>query len=172
MFESLTYKHKFLVLIGVFLLLIVASYKMSLKRTFETRASLLETESKLKQVKESGLDISQLKQKELFLDRQIGSAEDVELVPHLIIDFISQYNKVKISNIDTEHQYADTNFMIYTNRVTVEGDYNNLIRLLYDLELKFNSSRIINAKFFKKKNYKLRKEQLFLELTFQNYEKK
>lgn len=171
MFTNLTYKVKFFILIGVTILLSIVSYKMSFKKMLDTKKTIREVDAKLEKVSSADVDVDILTQKISFLDKQIGSTTDVELVPHLLIDFISTFSKVKIFKIKEVHHATDNNFNIYTNQIVLQGNYNDLMSVLFAIEKEVSDSRIVNVEFYKEKDHRVRKHKLYLKLTFQNYEK-
>ena len=69
------------------------------------------------------------------------------------------------------HTFSDTEFKIYSNQITVEGAYNNLIELLYTIEKEYKASRIVSTNLYSKKNYQTKTTKLYLKIILQNYEK-
>ena len=64
------------------------------------------------------------------------------------------------------------NFNIYSNKISIKGGFNELIKTIYAFETEFNFARIATMKFYVLKNRKTRKKELYNDIIFQNYEKK
>ncbi len=173
MFKNLTYKRKFFLTILGFVLLLMAAYKKTYKHTFTARKALNEVRQKLNNTEASANNLIALKNDIKSLDRLIGghSLNPIH-VQQKLLDFMAKKNlKVDIVSIENAHVFTDKEFLIYSNRIELEGSYEELVKLLYETEKKFSGSRVVSAKFYSKKNYKTRKQTLFLKIILQNYEK-
>ncbi len=173
MFENLTYKQKFLAVIGVFILLFLASYKKNFKNMFLAKQELKNVEQKLLSAQNSFSEIYILKNNIRSLDNIIGGhTTNPEQVQQMILDFISQKgSKVNLISIEDLHLLLDKEFLIYTNQIELGGSYTDLTNLLYEIEKNFSYSRVLSAKFYTKKNYRTNTKNLYLKIILQNYEK-
>jgi hypothetical protein len=173
MFDKYTYKQKFYALIILFIMLLLASYKKTFKHVFSAQNELSLIEERITESNVSDQDLyvlnSQLTDLDLFIR---GQNAEPQLVQHEILDFITRSNfKVDVVNIENVHLFKDTDFMIYTNQLEVEGDYIDLMKLLYSIENKFESSRVVSLAFYVKKDFRNKRKRLILKLILQNYEK-
>ena len=95
-----------------------------------------------------------------------------QLVQQEILDFVTHGGyDVKIESVDEVHEASDNKFLIYSNQLTMEGTFEELLKVVYDFEKKFKYSRVVNINFFKKKDYRTRRTKLYAKIIFQNYEK-
>lgn len=170
-FEKYTYKTKVKALAVLFVLLSYTSYK----RSFTSLISLIrenkELNEKANKVNNKPNDINNLNDQLMLLDRMIGGeVNNKEEIQHNIINFISRYSQdISIYNLDQMHEFEDSNYKIYTNQVDVTGEINHLLKLSYDFEKNFSSSKLISVNFYtQKENNKT--DVLHLKMIFQNYE--
>ncbi len=173
MFKNLTYKRKFFLTVLGFVLLLMASYNKTYKHTLAAKKELSEVRKKLENTEHSTNSLNVLKNDIKSLDKLIGGHSlDPVHVQQKLLDFIAKTNlNIDIVSIENVHVFTDKEFLIYSNQIELEGAYEELIKLLYETEKKFSGSRVVSAKFYSKKNYKTRKQTLFLKIVLQNYEK-
>ncbi len=171
MFNEIPYKKKVIGLLLIFILLAIVSYKKSFIVTYQTNKSITKINEKLVLINSSNENIKYLSEKMNALDNLIGKQVEPELVQHFLIDFISQFKKIQIVHLEETHTFSDDSFNIYTNQIVLQGGYNDLIKTIYQIEKQFKTSRIIGVNFYTKQDYNLKKQQLFVKLIFQNYEK-
>lgn len=171
MFESLTYKQKFVALLIATLALSGAAYK----RSFSVLGDLLSENEKLKQAVVDDLNfqdgLQDLGQDLKMLDGQLGLQNlPKEQILQSYIKVIGQHENIEIFNIPEYHQSERENHRTITNFIEITGSLNNLLRLVYRLETEVSLSRIVSLHFYtiKAKDKSLR---LHLKITFQNYEK-
>ncbi len=173
MFKTIPYKKKFIVVLLGFVVLLLASYKKNFKNIFEARKQLNTITNKLNTVDDSSNQIFFLKNEIAQLNDLIGGqTKEPELVQQLILDFITNVNlDINIHDIEDTHIFNDDDFTIYTNVLQIEGDYNTLLKLLYNIEKDFSASKVVSSEFYTEKNYRTNSKKLFLKLILQNYEK-
>jgi len=173
MFENLTYKHKFLAIIAISILLGFAAYKRSFKLTLDVFSEYCELNEKLNEINYSSSTIQDLDTEIRFLDNLLGqeSMEPV-LVQQEILDFVThKSNAITVFDLAEMHKASDNEFLIYTNQLTIEGNFDELLKMVYEFEKEFPYSRVVNTSFFKKKDFKTRRIKLYAKIIFQNYEK-
>jgi len=173
MFENLTYKQKFLALIVIAILLGYAGYKRSFRLTLDAYNDYTELSEKLKEINSSSSTIQELDTEIRYFDNLLGK-ENIEpiLVQQEILNFVTNNSKsVKVFDLAEVHEASDKKFIIHTNQLTIEGSFEELLKIVYEFEKEFPYSRVVNTSFFKKKDFKTRRIKLYAKIIFQNYEK-
>ncbi|WP_156133061.1 hypothetical protein [Lacinutrix sp. Hel_I_90] len=124
-------------------------------------------------INESSSDIGVLDSEIKFLNNLIGEdGVEPELVQQEILNFVTNTSdKVSVVTIEEVHNASDNGFVIYSNQLTLEGSFEDLLTTVYRFEREFSFSRLVNVSFFKKKDYKTRQQKLYSKIIFQNYEK-
>lgn len=69
-------------------------------------------------------------------------------------------NNLKVINFLEPHIFVKEELTIKTFQFTIEGSFNDINRLIYQLEQKTKFGEVINLHFEKKKNYKSNKNYL------------
>lgn len=171
---KLTYKQQFYALIGLALIMCLFAYNRSFKPTINTVSGYYSAKTKIENADVLHQQLAQATAKNNQLDGLIGkNTTDPILVQNAIMEFVAgRPYPIKVTSFDPMHKANDPYFTVYTNSVTLEGGLNDLLKTMYDLETQFELSRIAHVNIYIKKNYKTRKNELFSQLLFRQYEKK
>lgn len=172
MWEKLTYKNRFWILcIAAFIALLI-SYNLAIKVTFETRKELKENEANYEQASKSPAQIQQTREQLEKLNARFYTAgEENSDFRDVLLDEVSRLAdryKVKVSSYPVEHLYATSSFLIETNEVVLQGNYKNLLKLLHHVENTEPLGKISAVEFYTEYDRKLKKDYLYLKMTFQN----
>ncbi|WP_179008669.1 hypothetical protein [Winogradskyella forsetii] len=173
MFDNISYKKKFFILILVGVLLSISAYKRSFSLTIDSYKESKSLNERLNYINSASNDVSALDKEIKFLNNLIGEESiEPELVQQEILNFVTNnHNRVSVDNIEEVHNAKDNDFIIYSNQLTLEGSFRDLLEVIYNFEKKFTYSRLVNVTFFIKKDFKTRTEKLYSKIIFQNYEK-
>ncbi len=154
------------------MILLLASYKKTYKHTLAAKKELSLVEEKLFNNESSINELYFLKDEISNLKKTIGGqTKNPEHVQQELLDFISKNEfNVNIVSIEDVHLFSDNDFLIYSNQIELEGGYEDLIETLYEIEKKFENSRVVNANIYSKKNYRTQAKTLYLKIILQNYE--
>jgi hypothetical protein len=174
MFNNFTYKQKFFGVIIGFLILFLALYKKTFSKVIESRQKLSFIEEKSELLNESNYNIFNTKNEIKNLDDIIGGDNtNPQDVQQKILNFITKKElNNNLVSIEDVHLNSNNEFLIYTNQIMLDSNYESLIKILYDIEKQFIDSRVISAKLFSKKNTRTNKTKIYLKIILQNYEKK
>lgn len=171
MFEQFSYKKKFVFLMVIFGMLLVASYK----RSFNVLIASVKENNKLTEqdisFKKKTKNMNQLVNEIAYLDKVIGK-ENVtrEQIQQDIVSFIAlKQPQISITDLQPIHIFQNNDHLIITNIIEVSGSLNQLLQLGYSFEKELNISRVVAMSFVKRKNQQ-KKEDLYLKIIFQNYE--
>lgn len=172
MFENITYKKKLFGLSVLIIVLFLAANKRSFKVTKASYDNYKELEAKLEDINSSTINLNKIQADILLLDNLIGKqGVSPEEAQQSILDFMTEYDYVNIVNLEEVHFASGNGFNIYTNQLVLEGEFNNLIKVVYAFEKEFSLSKVVSISFNKEKNYNSRREELKVNIMFQNYEK-
>ena len=170
MFESYSYKKKFIALILIFCMLSVAAYRRSFKGLIEAYKENKNLKELSNNIKSKTDNIDDLRNKVFQYDKFLGNQNvSNDVIQQEIISYSTSHKGISIHELETTHVFEKENYRVLTNQLDVIGNINELLKLTYDFETKFNFSRIISTNFYvKKKNNS--SEELHLKIIFQNYE--
>jgi hypothetical protein len=173
MFKKYTYQQKFKVSIVLLVLLALATYKKTYRQIFRIHNELETMTQRINETGASNQEIYNINTQLNDLDVLIGrQGAEPEMIQHKMLDFITNSKlDVNVINIEKAHLFKGAEFMIYTNQIEVEGGYENLVKLLFQIESDFMISRVSNVKLYTVKDFRNKKKRLILKLILQNYEK-
>ncbi|PKB18323.1 hypothetical protein [Flavobacterium sp. 5] len=171
MFENYSHKQKFHALIIVFFMLSITAYKRSFHTLYEVITEYHTLSKKAEDINRKAKNTNSLNKDIAYLDKIMGKeGVSKEMVQQGIVSFASENSRgISISDLKPIHDFQEDNYHIITNQLDVTGNSNQLLKLTYDFEKKFDFSRIVSMNFYTaKKNNK--SEVLHLKMIFQNYE--
>lgn len=174
MFSDISYKNKCIALLVILPLIFSVAYMRSFSKTIEAKNKLSQLNSKLLLVDNAQQEFVGLRADVNNLDAIIGKeVPSPDLVQQEIFDIFSEipYEPVLV-RLDESHKFNDTYFDVYTNSLLLKGDFSNLLKTAYYYEKNFEYSRLVSMFYYTKKNPKNKKNVLFEQLIFQNYDKK
>ncbi len=173
MFENITYKKKFLMLILLLIILAITGYKRSFSLTIDAYDNLQSSRLKLAEVSNSRQKIAALKNEVAYLDQVIGKeAANADVVQQEILNTFNRIeNGSDLVKLEEIHIANNDYFNIYTNQLILSGGYKDLLEATYQYEKEFDYSRVVSLKFFVEKEPRSGRKKLFEQLIFQNYEK-
>jgi len=170
-FEKYSFRKKKVVLLIVIVLLGATAYKRSFNVTLQQLS--LHDELTIKEY-EAQNSVETLKTKSLQLHQinTIIGKENVknEVVQHSFLNFVKKQDlDLIVNSIDLPHQFQHPDFKIYSNKVTLKGDYTSVTKFIHQFEKDFNLGRIVSLNLFKQNNRKSRRDELFTTMYFQNF---
>ena len=165
MFDNLTYKKKCMALLFITFVVLMACYKKTFKDMFAAKRQLSAVEEKLTNTSKSQNRLAILNREVFELDYLIGGqTNNPENVQYQILDFISNNSlKVNIVSIQDVHLFNSDEFLVYSNVLELSGTYEELVKMLYEVETLFTNSRVVSSQFYT--------QNLFLKIILQNYDK-
>lgn len=171
--NSFTYRQKNYALILIALLLFWASYKRSFSLTVNAKKELVELDNKLAGATDSYKEIEYIKEEVNSLTNIIGT-ESVrsDVIQQSILEQVTRLSDslgLKVESIDQIHSFKSSDYIIFSNLLVLEGDFNTLFKALNYLEREFKGSRICSLEYYTKKNLQLKKSKLYARVIFQNY---
>jgi hypothetical protein len=173
MFDKYTFKQKNRVLLLIFIVLAFASYKRSFVLSIIANEEIKQQELNLSKVENSEENLQQLFYSISVLDKTIGKTNlKPDRIQQEILNTLARYSKtynVSLESIEETHKYKNVDYSILSNEVILEGRFNNITKMIYDLELNFEFARLINVEFYKKKILSTKKTKLYAKILFQHY---
>lgn len=160
-----------MVIISVFVLFLIAGYRISFRKTFELRGEISEKEKKIEWMKEKEKEIPFLKAKmEMIETADSGDSSSIRAKLTSYISDYAELNSCIVTEIPVFSNYKNNHLNIQTNRFTVKGSFHALLPLLHELETKYDlSTRVVSAKFYSLKDMQTKRKQLYLNLITQSF---
>jgi len=154
----MTKQQKNIVLIIGFLVSLYICYQLAISKTLEQKEQHNELSKEVLLSKNGPKQLSLLKQKEVYYDSLLtkyqldGSSVQNNLLK--VINAYSEANNIKVISFLEPHLIIKNELIIKTYDFTLEGQYNDINKLIYQLEQHTKFGEIINLKFEKKNNFR------------------
>lgn len=169
----MTSKSKNIALACGFVLALVVCYQLAISKTL----SIYKTYNKLKNEEllfgNTPRQLSILKQKAKYYDSilEVNKIKGNSIQNNLL-EMMSDYaknNEVKIISFVEPHLEIQNDLKISAYQFSLEGEYNDLIKLVHKLEQETRFGEIINLHFEKKKNFKTGKYYLITSVLLKSF---
>lgn len=172
MWDKLTYQKKVLAIAGGFVLFLLLAYAIVFSRTIKLYKDIKVKNEKLVWLKEKEKEIPALQQQMTLLDKAYNASDSASIRDRLTA-FISDYaeeNDCMVTEIPENAFYASSKLNVQTNRFVVKGNFNDLLKLLNEVETEFNySAKVVSAKFYSIVDLQTKKTNLFLSVITQSF---
>jgi len=154
----MTQKTKNILLVVGFLLVVMIAYKYAIANTLQLKQEYKTLQQDALFFDNMPLQLSSLKQKEIYYDSlltayQLGESSMQNSMLSAINTFASSH-KLKVVDFVEPHSIQQSDLKVNTYQFTLEGHYNAIIALVYQLEQHTKFGEIINLNFKKQKNYR------------------
>lgn len=154
----MTKTQKSIILIIGFVASLYICYALAISKTLEQKAQYNTLAKEVLLSKNAPKQLSLLKQKEVYYDSLLtkyqldGSSVQNNLLK--VINAFAEANNIKVVSFLEPHFMAKNDLMVNTYDFTLEGPYNAINQLIYQLEQQTKFGEIVNLHFEKKKNFR------------------
>ena len=171
----MTGKQKNIILFSGLLILLLAAYQFSVRKTFEMSASIEKLTKDKLTLDNAEVRLNMLQQQNVYLDSILESNQvsaDQSFGQNLLqkVDGLREKHKVKLVSLDPPHQIKKDGATIESYLIEVKGDFRNLMLFSSDLE-KQRLEKFSSVDFNKKMNYKTRRKELICSMILQRLSK-
>ena len=109
-------------------------------------------------------------------NKQLGYTTNIEASNQSrLLNYISEYckaHKAHISLLPQNHNENKNGYEVETNIVQFEGDYKEILQLIYDIEQQQKISKVVSANFEVKEDWAAKVKKLYATVYFQNIKAK
>ncbi|MEO9806170.1 MAG: hypothetical protein ABJF04_23115 [Reichenbachiella sp.] len=162
MLNKLSYQHKTYLLLVGFISIAILGYNTSLKKTFEAYEAV--QSYKEGRVHRADVNLHKLKSRHTTLDSTYKTIQKLEYDRLMILEIgrmIRKYS-VDLNKLESE-RFSGSEL----NILTISGNFNNLCRVLNDLEMNFYAGRIMSSEFLVILDKKTKIKTLHLKIFLQ-----
>jgi hypothetical protein len=164
----MSYKKKNIILLFSFIALLSFIYVFSISKTLGYKKKLIKLQQEREKIDNSTIELKLLKEKSIYLD-SILKQENISVTnsfQQIILKKINEFkkeNKIELIEFNTSINVLDSNTNIQLYPLIIKGNFNELLSFLNYIEQQ-GLGEIKNINFLKKKDYRTRKNFLFLKL--------
>jgi hypothetical protein len=166
-------KQKNIVLIVGFIAVLYICYLLAISKTLEQKGLYNTLSKEVLLSKNAPKQLSMLKQKEVYYDSLLMKYQlDGSSIQNNLLKVINSYadaNNLKVVSFLEPHVISQNDLTIETYDFIVEGHYNDIIKLIYQLEQQTKFGEIINFHFEKKKNFRTGKYYLQAKVLLMSF---
>lgn len=170
--RKITYKSRLLYLLISGGLFAVILYNMAISDTLTIAFENKQLENQVIENIDAPKEIQSIKQKLAKIEQLVGNKNQEEINVHqLLLESIAQYNQRKALILqDFPQPYVHTNngYVIKTAKVTVQGDFINLLKLVHFLEQNYNIGKVVAVDFEATKPLHTKKRELHSTIYIQD----
>lgn len=166
-------KQKNIVLVIGFVIALVICYQLAISKTMQQKNRFKNLSQEALLFKNAPKQLSLLKQKEVYYDSLLtkyqldGSSIQNNLLK--VINTFANANNLKVISFLEPHTISKNDLLIKTYEFVIEGDYNAINKLIYQLEQQTKFGEIINLHFEKKKNFRTGKSYLQAKVLLRSF---
>ncbi len=163
-------KRKFYLLIVGVVILAFASYSLAISKTFEARSQYVDLSKKIEVAKSLSSDLEKWQSLNTQLDGRLGGELVLSGFQENLLGSVGKFCSEKdltLFDFSEPFEGNEGGYSIETIVLKIEGDYKPLLELVHHLETDFKGGKVASVSFFKEKNYRKNREELFLELYIQ-----
>ena len=166
--QSISPKHKFYGLLVAFALLWAFAYHFSIKETIEQVGLYRQNNQNLEQAANAPQRINEYQNQlnQLNAKQQYQVYDRANLFEQ--VNTFCRLHSLSLNNFSPEEIQQQGEFQIFTNQITVQGKYVDMIKLAYAMEFEQSLGHLAAATFEQKKDLRSRKTYLEGSLFLQN----
>ena len=169
----MTSKQKNIVLLIGFFLLILVCYQLAFKNTLEQKKEYTSLKNQEQLFKNVPKQLAVLKQKEVYYDSLLTKYQlDGSSIQNNLLKTINSFansNTIKVVSFLEPHVISKNDLVLKTYDFVLEGDYNAINKLIYQLEQQTKFGEVINLHFEKKKNFRTGKYYLQARVLLKSF---
>jgi hypothetical protein len=140
-----------------FLIIVIISYKFAFSKTIEVNRELKIINKEIDTLENVSKLSFNLKRREQFLD-SILSKNNLKntSIQNNLLDVLNKESfklGFMVSKFNKPHVFEENSIIATSYSFILEGDFNNLLQMIYILEMDYNFGEIIHISFIKKRNY-------------------
>ncbi|MBV7269085.1 hypothetical protein [Winogradskyella luteola] len=154
----MTKKQKNIILVIGFVFALLICYQFAISNTLEQKQQYDTLSKEVLLSKNAPKKLSLLKQKEVYYDSLLtkyqldGSSIQNNLLR--VINAFAESNNLKVVSFLEPHITVKNDLTVKTYNFTLEGQFNDINQLVYQLEQQTKFGEIVNLHFEKKKNFR------------------
>ena len=163
-------KKKFYLLIFGVIILGLASYSFAIGKTIDEHRQFANLSDKVEVAKSLTADLKKWQALNHQLDERLGGEMVLSGFQESLLGSVGKFCSQKdltLSDFSEPFEGFEGGYSIETIILKIEGDFKPMLELVHHLETRFKGGKVASVSFFKEKNYRKNREELFLELYIQ-----
>lgn len=151
-------RNKNILLIIGFIAILFLCYQVSIKKTFNLKTEITNLNDSINRYEFLSKQSQNLKAKESYLDSILSTnnLKNVSIQNNILEDLntLSEEKGFSIVAFNEPHSISESNITVNSYAFRIQGDFNNMLELIYHFEQETNLGKISHVNFEKKRNYR------------------
>jgi hypothetical protein len=173
MLKNLSEKYKFYLLVAGLIILLVISYQVALKGTFQCIKNCRTLKEKAKTAAQMPQKVANLKKELNSLNGQyfdnIHSQNDAHEVILEKLSLLSSKYSTSVTGYPERHIFQTSFIQTETHTAILHGGFINLLHVLYQIEANERVGRIASVEYYTVIDYKTKITNLYSRIYIQNF---
>lgn len=169
----MTSKQKNIIYVVAFIVVLIMCYKLAISNTLELKNTYQELKAEETIFESLPKEMNNLKQKKVYYDSILKkySLHESSFQNNLLatLNEFAEKNNVKIVDFLAPHIFKYENYTDFSYQFKLQGNYNDMLRLIYEIETQYRFGEIAHLSFEKKKDFKRNKNFLEASVILKNY---
>ena len=170
--KQLTYQQRLLYVLiagGIFSIVL---YNMAIADTVNLAIENADLEQQIAKSQDAPQQIQHLKKKLQQIEQLVGNTDETDIDIHQVLleavtGYVQQHGLV-LKDFPRPYETIDKGYITKTAKVTVEGDFINLLKLVYFLENNYKVGKVVALDFMATKELRTQKRRLNTIIYLQN----
>ena len=174
MFKQLSYRKKNRILLVGSLLSILLIYELAIKKTIIAYANCKQMEVQLQTANDAPKMMNELRRKNAKMDLLLGNEGKYADIQQSILGVVTDYcnaNNLVLEQFPTPSVENNNGITIETNIITIEGEFGQLLNLIYLFEQKYKIGKVVSVNYKVKQDNLTRQIKLNVTIYLQNINK-
>ncbi len=169
----MTQKNKNILLVAGFIIGLIITYQLAFSQTFAIKRELNSLKEQSVGFENLASLSSILHQREKFADSVLNKNNFKNIsVQNNLLEFLNDEatgRSFSITNFKEPHIAAENNIPLASYQFTLQGNFNELLEVIYKLEQAYNFGKISHVSFEKKRNHRQRKDYLECSVIIESF---
>lgn len=166
---TLSFKSKYYITLGGFVLFVLVAYLKAVQPTLVVYQLCNEKSGQVQRLENAPSRISNLRMALNEYDQSFKKSDENNVYDRFLEElnvFCSKYD-ITIMKLSSPHNYKTGDFNLNTSKVSLAGNYDNLLNLHYHIDKEFSEVKIVSTSFEVKEEYRTKKQQLINDIYIQ-----
>lgn len=173
MLKNITEKYKLYLLLAGIIVTAIIAYKLAIKSTVVTIREYRELKDKSEEAEDLPAQCAALQKQLANLNRSyfdvIKGIDDTHNVFLDKLGRLAAAHDAAVIEYPAEHSFQASSVRIDTHSAVLKGNFTDLLKVLYELEVNERIGRLVSVEYFTETNRKTKIRSLYMRIYIQNY---
>jgi hypothetical protein len=174
--KNLSEKYKLYLIVAGIILASIIAYRVAIKSTVMVMKDYRELKQKAAEAEDISSRCAALQKQLTILNRSyFDAAKGIDDTHNIFLDKLGRlaatYNAT-VTEYPAQHSYRASSVQVETHIAVLQGNFSDLLKVLYELEVNERIGRLVSVEYFTETNRKTKIRSLYMRIYIQNYRNK